>query len=164
MSYSDDLFKPKGDYRDLIAYQKAECVYDVTYYFVKNYLKYNDRTVDQMLQAARSCKQNIVEGNVDSSTSSETEIKLYGVARGSLAELLNDYLDYLRTRNLDIWQPSGEKALQARRVCAKHNESEFYRKAVEARTDEAIANIAITLIHQTDTLLRSLINAAKENF
>lgn len=161
---SDDLFKPKGDYRLLIAFQKAECVYDVTYHFVKNYLHYGDRTIDQMLQAARSCKQNIVEGNVDSPTSSETEIKLYGVARGSLAELLNDYHDYLRTRNLEIWQPLSEKAIQARRVCAMHNESAFYREAVAKRNDEATANIAITLIHQTDTLLGKLIKAAKEKF
>lgn len=74
----------KGNFRDLIAFQKAECVYDITFYFAKKYLAKGDRTIDQMIQAARSCKQNIAEGNGAGVTSSETEIKLMNVAKASL--------------------------------------------------------------------------------
>ena len=89
----------KGNYRNLIAYQKAECIYDITYYFAHHFLERNDRTIDQMVQAARSGKQNIAEGCAASTTSAETEIKLVNVARASLQELLIDYEDYLRVRN-----------------------------------------------------------------
>ena len=93
----------KGNYRNLIAYQKAECIYDITFYFAHHFLEKGDRTVDQMIQAARSGKQNIAEGSAASTTSSETEIKLMNVAKASLQELLLDYEDYLRVRDLVIW-------------------------------------------------------------
>ena len=83
----------KGNYRNLIAYQKAECIYDITYYFAHHFLNRGDRTIDQMIQAARSGKQNIAEGCAASTTSAETEIKLINVARASLQELLIDYED-----------------------------------------------------------------------
>ena len=83
----------KGNYRNLIAYQKAECIYDITFYFAHHFLEKGDRTVDQMIQAARSGKQNIAEGSAASTTSSETEIKLMNVAKASLQELLLDYED-----------------------------------------------------------------------
>lgn len=92
----------KGNYRNLIAYQKAECIYDITFYFAHHFLEKGDRTVDQMIQAARSGKQNIAEGSAASTTSSETEIKLMNVAKASLQELLLDYEDYLRVRDLGI--------------------------------------------------------------
>ena len=102
--YNPDGFIPKhGGYKKLITFQKAEIIYDGTYYFCRKFLQKNDRTVDQMIQAARSGKQNIVEGSMDSGTSKEIEIKLTNVARGSLEELLNDYKDFLRTRNLKFW-------------------------------------------------------------
>ena len=91
---------PKGNYRALVLYQKAECLYDITYYFVHNYLGKGDRTIDQMIQAARSGKQNIAEGSAAAATSSETELKLMNVARASFQELLTDYEDYLRVRDL----------------------------------------------------------------
>lgn len=74
----------KGNFRDLIAFQKSECIYDITFYFTKKYLSKGDRTIDQMIQAARSCKQNIAEGNGAGVTSAETEIKLINVAKASL--------------------------------------------------------------------------------
>lgn len=91
---------PKGNFRSLILFQKAQCIYDITYYFAKTYLPNNDRTIDQMVQAARSGRQNIAEGSAASATSSETEIKLMNVARASMQELLLDYEDFLRVRKL----------------------------------------------------------------
>ena len=146
----------KGNFRDLIAFQKSECIYDITYYFAKKYLSIGDRTIDQMIQAARSCKQNIAEGNGASVTSSETEIKLMNVAKASLQELLLDYEDYLRVRGLEQWNLDSEKAQQTRQVCARHNDSAFYREAIIERNDETIANIAINLIYQTDILLKKI--------
>ena len=87
MNNSYQFLKQKGNYRDLIAYQKAVCIYDITYYFAHTYLEKGDRTIDQMVQAARSGKQNIAEGSSASTTSSETELKLMNVARASLQEL-----------------------------------------------------------------------------
>ena len=101
----------KGNYRNLIAYQKAECIYDITYYFAHQYLERGDRTIDQMIQAARSGKQNIAEGCAESTTSAETEIKLVNVARASLQELLIDYEDYLRVRNLIKWNVNDKNAI-----------------------------------------------------
>ncbi|ERJ78735.1 four helix bundle suffix domain-containing protein [Prevotella melaninogenica] len=154
----------KGNYRNLIAYQKAECIYDITYYFAHHFLDRNDRTIDQMIQAAHSGKQNIAEGCAASTTSAETEIKLVNVARASLQELLIDYEDYLRVRNLIKWNVNDKNAIITRRVCAKHNESAFYRNAIQIRTDETIANIAITLIYQEDVLLRKYLNHIKDDF
>ncbi len=154
----------KGNYRNLIAYQKAECIYDITYYFAHHFLERNDRTIDQMVQAARSGKQNIAEGCAASTTSAETEIKLVNVARASLQELLIDYEDYLRVRDLVKWNVNDKNAIIARCVCAKHNDSSFYRNAIQVRTDETIANIAITLIHQEDVILRRYLDYIKEDF
>lgn len=154
----------KGNFRDLIAFQKTQCIYDITYYFAHKYLNKGDRTIDQMIQAARSGRQNIAEGAAASTTSSETEIKLYNVAKASLQELLPDYEDYLRVRNLQQWDVNSNKARQTRRVCSMRNDSAFYREAITTRSDETIANIAITLIHQADLLLRKLIDRCKQDF
>ncbi len=98
-----EFLKPKGDYRNLLVYKKAECIYDFTFYFTGKYLSKGDRTVDQMVQAARSGKQNIIEGSAASATSRETEIKLFNVAKASFDELLADYEDYLRVRGMETW-------------------------------------------------------------
>lgn len=159
-----DFLVQQGNYRDLIAYKKAECIYDITFHFAHRFLKAGDRTMDQMIQAARSGKQNIAEGSSASTTSRETEIKLMNVAKASFQELLLDYEDYLRVRNLEQWNENSAKTLQARNVCSKHNDSAFYRNALPGRTDETIANIAITLLHQEDVFLRKLINRLKSDF
>lgn len=117
-----------------------------------------------MVQAARSGKQNIAEGSSAGSTSKETEIKLTNVAKASLQELLIDYEDYLRVRNLEVWDKNGGKAIQTRKVCSQHNDSAYYREAVQKRTDETVANIAIILIHQADYLLARLIERQKADF
>lgn len=153
-----------GSYKNLIAYQKAECVYDVTFYFAHHYLENGDRTIDQMVQAARSGKQNIAEGAAAGNTSKETEIKLTNVAKASLQELLVDYEDFLRVRGLKQWQPDDARLAQTKRTCAAHNDSEYYQKAMPERSAETIANIAITLIHQTDWLLNKLIEKLEIQF
>lgn len=153
-----------GSYKNLIAYQKAECIYDVTFYFAHHFLEKGDRTIDQMIQAARSGKQNIAEGAAAGNTSKETEIKLTNVAKASLQELLVDYEDYLRVRGLEQWQPTNPRLAQAQRACAAHNDSAYYRRALPDRSAETIANIAITLIHQTDWLLGKLIKKLEIKF
>ena len=140
----------KGYYRNLIVYQISEIIYDITYVFTQRFLQRGDRTIDQMVQAARSGKQNIAEGSSAGTTSKETEIKLTNVAKASLQELLLDYEDYLRVRDLEIWDKESEKALITRKICATNRES--------------VANIAIILIHQADTLLKKLINRQKQDF
>lgn len=94
----EKLIRPSGNYRKLLSYQKTEVIYEMTFYFCHKYLQKGDRTIDQMVQAARSGKQNIIEGCAASATSAKTEIKLVNVAKASLQELLEDYIDYLRTR------------------------------------------------------------------
>lgn len=159
-----DFIPQKGYYRNLRVYQVAEIIYDVTYVFVKRFFDRGDRTVDQMLQAARSGKQNIAEGSAAGSTSKETEIKLTNVAKASLQELLIDYEDYLRVRGLEIWTKDSAKAIQARQYCKTHNDSAMYRDAVAVRTDETVANICIILIHQADVMLHNLIERQKSDF
>lgn len=160
----NDFLPQKGNYRNLIAFQKTECIYDITYYFAHNFLSKGDRTIDQMVQAARSGRQNIAEGCAASTTSKETEIKLLNVAKASLQELLLDYEDYLRNRGKEIWPADSEKSIRTRKVCSRHNESLYYREAIRLRSDETICNIAITLIHQADLLLRKLIERSKADF
>lgn len=161
---TEPLLPPGGGYRKLIAYQKAEVVYDLTFYFCKNYLQRGDRTVDQMVQAARSGKQNIAEGSAASATSKETEIKLLNVAKASLEELLLDYEDYLRTHNHHIWEADSKEVSAMRKLGKEHNDSAFYMQLALTRPPETIANMAISLINQTTYLLRRLLIALGEAF
>ena len=136
-----------GHYQELLSYQKAEVVYDVTFRFCERFLKRGDRTIDQMVQAARSGKQNIVEGSKASGTSKEMEIKLTNVARASLEELLMDYQDYLRVRDLRRWEKDSAEAQFVRRLgLRKPMTFELFREFCETRPAEVVANIAICLI------------------
>lgn len=157
-----DFLKPKGNYRNLIVYKKAECIYDITYYFANRYLGKGDRTVDQMVQAARSGKQNIIEGSAASTTSRETEIKLFNVAKASFDELLSDYGDYLRVRGLPEW--SDDKVREVRAFCRQNNDSAFYRSIAPMRDAATLANLCITMIHQEMYLLLRLLERAKRDF
>ncbi len=160
-----DKFIPQlGNYRNLRAYQLAEILYDITYYFTHRFLTKSDRTVDQMIQAARSCKQNIAEGSSTATGSKKSEITLTVVAKASLQELLLDYEDYLRVRGLHLWPKDSEKVMQTRNYCKGHKDSTEIMKKLPERSDETIANIAITLIHQTDRLLYGLIERQKRDF
>jgi four helix bundle protein len=142
---------PHGNYRELLSYQKAEVVYDLTFRFCQRFLSKGDRTIDQMVQAARSGKQNIAEGSKASGTSKETEIKLTNVARASLEELLADYRDFLRVRDLRLWEKDSKEALFVRKLgSGPHVTYEAYREFCETRPAEVVANIAICLIHQAN--------------
>ncbi len=161
----DNSFLPQiNNYRSLKAFKKAECIYDITYYFAHKYLKPGDRTIDQMIQAARSGKQNLAEGNIDGITSKEMELKLTNVNRASLHELLLDYEDYLRVRGLEQWDYNDPRCAKKRAFCKTHHDSAIYRKQIKVRSDETIANIAITLIHQCDVLICGLIERKKRDF
>lgn len=166
MKTSDQTFlPPHGNYRNLLSYQKAEVVYDIAFRFCKRFLMRGDRTIDQMVQAARSGKQNIVEGSKASVTSKEMEIKLTNVARASLEELLEDYRDFLRVRDGNIWQKESKEARYVRKLGSKPQENfERYREFVETRPSEVVANIAICLIHQTNYLLDQQIRRLEKDF
>jgi four helix bundle suffix protein len=153
-----------GSYRKLKAYRKAEVIYDLTYYFCEKYLKRGDRTIDQMVQAARSGKQNIVEGNEVAMTSVETLLKLLGVARGSLQELLKDYEDYLRVRHLRLWESDSKEVEAMRKLGKEHEDGAYFLELAQTRSDEVVANMVIVLIYQADTLLNGYINRKYEDF
>ena len=155
----------KGNYRGLLVYQKAECIYDITFYFAHHYfVERKDRTIDQVVQAARSAKQNIAEGCAAASTSAETEIKLIGVARASMKETLEDFKDYLRTRRLEEWAKDDPRTRQTQEYCKKHNRPEDYMKDIEKRSPEALCNIAITLICQYDVMMGRLLDRLQKDF
>ena len=159
------VLPPRGDYQTLLSYQKAEVVYDITFRFTHKYLSRGDRTVDQMIQSARSGKQNILEGSKAATTSKETEIKLTNVGRASLEELLADYRDYLRVRDLQIWDKDSKEALFVRELGRQTPQTfEIYREFVETRPAEVIANIAICLIHQTNYLLDQQLKTLEKEF
>jgi hypothetical protein len=113
------LLPPRGDYRTLLSFQKAEVIYDITFRFAHKFLLKGDRTIDQMIQAARSGKKNLLEGSKAATTSKETEIKLTNVARASLEELLDDYCDYLRARDLPQWDKDSKEAKYVRKLGRK---------------------------------------------
>ena len=165
MPDNDKFLSPLGDYKQLIAFQKSECIYDITYYFIEHYLPMiGDRTVDQMKQAARSGKQNIAEGNETGTTSMEACIKLVNVAKASLKELQEDYEDYLRNHGNQLWDINSEKCRNARLWCKAHSKTADYRRVCELRDDITVANIALVLIHQTDYLLHRLLEKLKADF
>lgn len=151
-------------YRNLIAYRKAVVIYDLTYHFCGRFIAIGDRTKDQMVQAARSGKQNIVEGKAASLTSAEMHLNLLGVARSSFQELLEDYFDYLRTRNLRIWETDSKEVEAMRELGVKHRDSKFFIELAETRNDEVIANMVIVLLHQEDVLLRKHIEKQISRF
>ncbi|MBA4301007.1 four helix bundle suffix domain-containing protein [Algoriphagus alkaliphilus] len=148
-----------GGYRQLFSYQKSEIIYDGTVYFTNRFFNKYDRTVGQMVQAARSGKQNIAEGSMASATSKEMEIKLTNVARASLEELQIDYEDFLRTRKLPIWDKNHRLVARVREL----NKStptptyETFQKAIEHEEPEICANTMITLIRICTYLLKQQI-------
>ena len=159
------LLPPRGDYQTLLTFQKAEVVYDITFRFAHKYLAKGDRTVDQMIQSARSGKQNILEGSKAGTTSKETEIKLTNVGRASLEELLADYRDYLRVRDFRLWDKGSKEALFVRDLGRQTPQTfEVYREFVETRPPEVIANIAVCLIHQTNYLLDQQLKTLEKEF
>lgn len=160
----NELIPNRGNYKKLLSYQKADVIYQITYYFCQRYLNRGDRTIDQMIQAARSGKQNIIEGSAASSTSSKTEIKLINVAKASLKELLEDYEDYLKVHNKRQWEKGSREYEVMRKLGREHNDAEFFMKLIETRPPETIANMAIILLNQADYLLYRQLSQLSEDF
>jgi four helix bundle suffix protein len=161
-----DHFIPKhGGYQRLLSYRKSEIIYDATIYFTKKYLSKGDRTIDQMVQAARSGKQNIAEGSSASGTSKEMEIKLTNVARASLEELLIDYRDYLRSHNLVEWDKNHPYALRLRELNQDINPTyEMFKRGIENSDVSICVNVIIGLIKVTSYLLHRQIMHLEEEF
>jgi four helix bundle suffix protein len=159
-------FIPKhGGYRNLITYQKAEIIYDATISFTSRFLKKYDRTVDQMVQAARSGKQNIAEASMASATSKEMEIKLTNVARSSLEELKLDYEDYLRTHKYELWGKDHRLVARLRELNKIPNATyETFRKGIEHENPEICANVIIGLIKVVSHLLYNQIQSLEVAF
>ncbi len=160
----EPLVKYSGDHKRLLCYQKCEVIYDLTYYFAHTFLPRGDRTIDQMVQAARSGKQNIVEGNADLATSIEMGIKLLNVAKASLQELLADYEDFLRVNGHRQWSKDGKEVAAMRKLGLKISDSATMMEIVRTRPAETIANMAIVLIFQADNLIYKFINHIGESF
>ncbi|MBR3831400.1 MAG: four helix bundle suffix domain-containing protein [Muribaculaceae bacterium] len=158
------LIPNRGNYKKLLSYQKSNVIFEMTYYFCHKYLSKGDRTIDQMVQAARSGKQNIIEGCSASSTSAKTEIKLLNVAKASLLELLEDYEDYLKVRNHRQWEEDSVEMEAMRKLGIQHSDAEYFMKLAETRPPETIANMAIVLIKQADYLLYRQLQRLSEDF
>ena len=163
---TQNLFLPQhGHYRHLRVYHVAEALYDLTYLFCRRFLSaYKDRTVDQMVQAARSGKQNIAEGNQAAATSSETEIKLTNVAKASIEELLTDYEDYLRTRQLPQWDANHPRFAAMRNWAQSGDFLSSFAVKAPKMSDEEMANLAITLCHQIISMLTHLLKTMQQRF
>ncbi len=159
-----DLIPHRGNYKQLLSYQKANVIFQITCYFCNNYLDKKDRTVDQMIQAARSGKQNIIEGCAASSTSAKTEIKLINVAKASLRELIEDYEDYLAIHGHRKWAKESVEYAAMRNLGRLQNSPEFYMQLISTRPPETIANIAIILLNQADYLLFKQLQRLSDDF
>lgn len=152
-------------WKNLFFYRKSDAIFQLTVEFCRRFLPaHGDRTVDQMVQAARSGKQNIIEGSEDGMTSSEMEIKLLNVARGSLQELREDYIDYLNTHHLCLWPVTEPRHERLRDFCHSHNDFEDYAPLVDKMNDEEYANLLLTLCHQTDKMMCSYVEKLEERF
>lgn len=160
----EPLLPVGGNYRKLFTFQKSEAIFDITRYFVDKFLRRGDRTIDQMVQAARSGKQNIAEGSAASSTSKEMEIKLMNVAKASSQELLLDYEDYLRTHEHRQWEDGSVEVEKMRELGRKHNDTAYWMPLVKVRPPETIANMAICLIKQNDYLLARQLDSLSKDF
>lgn len=157
-----NLIPPHGGYRQLKSFQTTTVVYDFTVQFCNHYVR-ESRMRDQMIQAARSGRQNIAEGCQASGTSKKTEIKLVGVARASLEELLNDYEDFLRQRGFTQWHKDHPQA-QAVRALAYRPDRSYTTYESHMSSPEAAANCAICLIHQANFLLDRQIKSLEQEF
>lgn len=159
------VLKKQTNWENLYFYQKTVVLYQLTYIFTKRFLPpYGDRTVDQMIQAARSGKQNIVEGLADGVTSTEMELKLLNVARASIKELKEDYLDYLRSRSLPLWDKAHQRFDGMLKFCRDHNKLDDYEPLLGRLSDEEMCNMANTLCHMVDRMMASFMKAKQEDF
>ena len=158
------FLRKQTHWEDLYFYQKANTLYMLTFRFTERFLRKGDRTIDQMVQAARSGKQNIVEGAADGVTSMEMEVKLINCARGSLKELREDYQDYLGARQLPVWTQGHPRYQSMLDYCRTHNKVEDYEQYFEVWDDVEMANVALTLCHITDRLITNYQEQLEQKF
>ncbi len=159
------VLRPQVKWTDLYFYQKSVVLYHMTVVFCRRFLpKYGDRTVDQMVQAARSGKQNIVEGFADGVTSTEMELKLVNVARASMKELKEDYVDYLKSHGLALWDKAHPRYDGLLKFCRAHNKVEDYEAYFTKWSDEELANCANTLCHMVDKMMATWLEKKAEDF
>ncbi len=159
------IFRSVPKWQDLRCYQKAEVLYQMTYVFCERFLpKHGDRTVDQMIQAARSGKQNIVEGSEDGKTSTAMEVNLLNVARSSIGELRQDYNDFLKARHLKIWTPDDERFQPMQDFTKAHNTLGDYECFFQQWTAEEMANVGLTLCYQVDAMMNKYLQGVEEIF
>jgi restriction system protein len=172
--------RPSGGYRETASFQTTTIIYDATYWFCEKFIESRSRMADQMVQAARSGRQNIAEGSRASATSSQTELRLLNVARASLEELLLDYEDYLRHRRLAQWSPDSKEAMAVRDVPKRYKNNQadqsnltdltdqqrwsLYTKWLEHMDPSVRANTLICLINQANFLLDQQIAAVEKQF
>ena len=159
------IFRRVPKWQDLWFYQKSEALYHMTYVFCERFLqKYSDRTVDQMVQAARSGKQNIVEGSEDGKTSTEMELKLLNVARASIGELRQDYEDYLKSRKLEVWTHADKRFQPMQEFTKCHNLLSDYEPYFQQWTSEEMANVGLTMCYQIDTMMNKYMESLEKSF
>lgn len=167
MRILSELIKPHGGYRNLRSFQTAQLVYDATVIFCNRFIDKRSRTHDQMVQAARSGVQNIAEGSMASATSKKMELKLTGVARASLEELLLDYQDFLRQRGMRLWHKDSPEALEVRKryLSGKSDISDMSDPyGISTAEPEVAANTLICLINQASYLLGRQLKALEAQF
>jgi len=161
----DSFIPPHGGYKNLLTYRKSQIIYDATVYFTRRFFRKGDRTVDQMVQAARSGKQNIIEGSMASGTSKETEVKLTNVARASLEELPEDYCDFLRVNSFTEWSPEHPCTKRLRQINrATDADYEAFRKGIEHENPEICANVIFGLIKVCNYLLERQLHHLEKEF
>lgn len=174
---TENLLRPAGGYENLKVYKLATLIYDITVRFAELYIPANSRTCDQMVQAARSGRQNIAEGSIDAATSAKLEINLYNVARGSMEELKLDYQDYLRQHGVEIWQkddPFVQKFISLQ-IASKKQFREFVASTEQVLQNTVycrslplksviVANAAILLINVASFWLKKLIAQKMDDF
>ena len=159
------IFRQVPKWQDLWFYQKSEVLYQLTYVFCERFLpQYGDRTVDQMVQAARSCKQNIVEGSEDGKTSTQMELQLLNVARSSIGELRQDFEDYLKSRRLHQWTHDDERFQPMQDFTKTHNHLNDYELYFTQWSAEEMANIGLTLCFQVDTMMNKYMEGLEKTF
>lgn len=164
-SNKNRLIQRTGHFEKLLTYQKALVIYDLTFYFCHKYLEKGDRTIDQMIQAARSGKQNIAEGSSFSATSKKLEMNLINVAKSSLKELRADYEDYLRTRGHRIWEDNSDEVEAMKKIGRGYNSDvEYFMNIAKSRPPETVANMIRCLILQNDFLLFRQLEALERDF
>ena len=159
------ILKNQTKWEDLYYYRKSNVLYQMTVVFCRRFLpKYGDRTVDQMVQAARSGKQNIVEGHADGVTSTEMELKLLNVARASIKELKEDYLDYISAHSLSRWETGHPRYNSLLKFCRDHNDLHDYEPHFAKWSDEEFSNCAVTLCHMVDKMLTTTLERRQKDF